>query len=173
MKLYVISDIHGCINELDSFIEYIKNDDFDNLIILGDICHGYGHNASLVGNILSKVTTRLILLKGNCDLPEDEKFLPTGFKDTFSLMINGHHIYFAHGHRYFPFGILKENDIYCHGHTHINMIEKVNDYFICCPGSISAPRCGTEKSYLLIENDTITLYNLNHEIIKQTKISTN
>lgn len=173
MKLYVISDIHGCPNELEAFVEYIKKDNFDNLIILGDICHGYGHTASLIGNILSSVATKLILVRGNCDLRKDEKFLPTGFKDTFSLMINGHHIYFAHGHHYFPYGILKEDDIYCHGHTHINMIERINGFIECCPGSISNPRCGSEKSYMIIDDETITIYNLNHEIIIQTKISTN
>ena len=173
MKLYVISDIHGCIDELKDFIEFLKNQEYDNLIILGDICHGYGNNMIQIGHLLSQIVTKLILIRGNCDLKEDEKYLPIGFKDSLSLMIKGHNIYFGHGHHYFPVGILKENDIYCHGHTHVNAINKINGWIECCPGSISAPRCQTEKSYLVIDDDHITIYNLKHEIIKQEKTSTN
>ena len=38
MKLYVISDIHGCIDELKDFIEYLKNQEYDNLINLITFC---------------------------------------------------------------------------------------------------------------------------------------
>lgn len=177
MKIYVISDIHGKTQELESFVNYIKKDDFDYLIVLGDIYRGYDYttieDVFKIGNILSEVVTKLIIIKGNCDIRDDEKFLPVGFKDNFSLMINSHHIYFTHGHHYFPFGILKENDIYCHGHTHINKIEKVKHWIECSPGSISMPRAKTKKSYLVIDNDFITIYDLNHEIIKQIKSPTN
>lgn len=170
MKLYVISDIHGYEKELDEFIEYIKKDDYDNLIILGDIYNGYGDSSSnptQIGHILSRVVTKLIIVRGNCDFSNDEKYLPVGFRDSFSLMLKGHNIYFTHGHHYFPFGILKENDIYCHGHTHIYCINKVDKFIECCPGSISIPRCGKEKSYMIIDDEKITIYNLKHEVLLQ------
>lgn len=175
MKLYVLSDIHGDSEKLEKIIEYFLTQDFDNIVILGDICHGYGSlneiSVNRIGNILSKVVTRLILVKGNCDLIEDIKYLPTGFKDTFSLMLNGKNIYFAHGHRYFPYGILKENDIYCHGHSHMHMIEKINNKFIeCNPGSLSMPRGNTVNSYMQIDDSHITIFDLNHNIIKKMSI---
>lgn len=175
MKLYILSDIHGDSLALEKLVDYFLTQDFDNIIILGDICHGYGSSNEIsvnkIGNILSRVVTRLILVRGNCDLVEDVKYLPTGFRDTFSLMLKGKNIYFAHGHRYFPYGILNENDIYCHGHSHMNMIEKVNNKFIeCNPGSISMPRGNTKKSYMEINDSSLIIYDLDHNIIKQTQV---
>ena len=175
MKLYVLSDIHGDSKTLKNLIDYFLTQDLDNIIILGDICHGYGSldevSVGEIGNILSKVVTRLILVRGNCDLNEDIKYLLTGFRDTFSLMLKGKNIYFAHGHRYFPYGILKENDIYCNGHSHMHMIEQIYNKFIeCNPGSISIPRGNTVRSYMQIDDSYITIFNLNHDIIKQVKI---
>lgn len=176
MKLYVISDIHGSYEDLQTFINKIKDKDFDNLIILGDILHGYMYSQNVgvtqIGNLLSSVVTKLILIRGNCDLKEDEKFLPTGFRDSLNLMLKGRNIYFIHGHHYFPFGILKEDDILCHGHTHICHItvNKKTKYIECCPGSISMPRAKTDKSYMEINDEAIIIYNMNDEIIEKLDI---
>lgn len=176
MKIYVISDIHGSYEDLELFIDKLKNKEYDNLIILGDILHGYGYSnntrISQIGNLLSHVVTKLILIRGNCDLREDEKYLPTGFRDSLHLMLKGRNVYFIHGHHYFPFGILKENDILCHGHTHINHItvDKKQKHIECCPGSISMPRAKTDKTYMEINDNAIIIYNMNDEVINQIDI---
>lgn len=176
MKIYVISDIHGSYEDLEMFINKIKNKDFDNLIILGDILHGYSYsqNTSVnqIGNLLSHVVTKLILIKGNCDLREDEKYLPTGFKDNLHLMLKGKNIYFIHGHHYFPFQSLTNNDIVCHGHTHIYHItvDEEQGYIECCPGSIALPRAGLEKTYMEINDNAIIIYNMNDKIVEKIDI---
>lgn len=176
MKLYVISDIHGAYEDLEMFINKLVNKEYDNLIILGDILHGYGYSnntqISQIGNLLSKVVTKLILIKGNCDLEEDVKYLPIGFKDNIHLMLRGRNIYFVHGHHYFPFSLLNEKDILCHGHTHINhiTINKEKKFIECCPGSISMPRANTPKTYMEINDHKIIIYDMNDTIIKEIEL---
>ena len=176
MKVYVISDIHGSYSDLEKFLDIIKDEEYDNLFILGDILHGYGysHNTDVlqIGHLLSKVVTRLVLIKGNCDLPEDTKYLPTGFREAVHIMFKNRNLYFIHGHRYFPFGILKENDILCHGHTHINHItlDEEKKFIECCPGSIALPRANTEKTYMEINDSAIIIYNFQKEIIEKYEL---
>lgn len=181
MKLFIISDVHGNIKNLQKMIDQFLAGEYDYFIILGDVFHGYGSwydtaDARTIGNLLSRVTKNLVIIKGNCDIIEDEKFSPVGFFENFSLMLNNHHIYFAHGHRYFPYGILEDGDIYCHGHSHINGINLLtnnNKTFIeCNPGSISFPRGGSEASYMVIDENSIRIYNLENILIKETKIKT-
>lgn len=170
MKLYIISDIHGKTDELEKFIEDIKDKEFDNLIILGDIYHRYDYSnthTTNIGHILSKVVTKLIIIKGNCDYIGDEKYLPVGFRENLTLMRKEKNIYFSHGHKYFPFEILKPKDIYCHGHTHIPSISVDNEkeYIVCCPGSISIPRASSPKTYMIIDDEGIKINTLDHKTI--------
>ena len=56
------------------------------------------------------------------------------------------------------------------GHTHVGNIEKINGKIIANPGSISKPRGGTKKSYLIIDENDIELKTLEGETIKTVKI---
>ena len=60
--------------------------------------------------------------------------------------------------------------IFLFGHTHVGMIEKIGDRIIANPGSISKPRGGTRKSYLIIDEEKIELKDLNGEIIRQIQV---
>ena len=53
----------------------------------------------------------------------------------------------------------------------MGMIEKMGDRIIANPGSISKPRGGTKKSYLIIDEEKIELKELNGELIKTLKIN--
>ena len=50
------------------------------------------------------------------------------------------------------------------------MIEKIADRIIANPGSISKPRGGTNKSYIILDEESIQLKKLNGELIKKVKI---
>lgn len=58
-------------------------------------------------------------------------------------------------------------EIFLSGHTHVGMLEKVGDTIIANPGSISKPRGGSKKSYLIIDEENIELKSLNGETIKK------
>ncbi len=49
------------------------------------------------------------------------------------------------------------------------MVEKIGDRIIANPGSISKPRNGSKKSYILIDEESIILKTLEGEILKQIK----
>lgn len=51
------------------------------------------------------------------------------------------------------------------------MIEKLDSKVIVNPGSISKPRGGTKKSYLIIDEERIQLKDLNGELIKSININ--
>ena len=61
-------------------------------------------------------------------------------------------------------------DIFLYGHTHVGIIEKIGDKIIANPGSISKPRGGTKKSYLVIDEEKIELKSLAGEFIKSLKL---
>ena len=50
------------------------------------------------------------------------------------------------------------------------MIEKIGDRIIANPGSISKPRGGTKKSYLILDEESIKLKALGGELIKSVKL---
>ena len=58
------------------------------------------------------------------------------------------------------------------GHTHVGAIEKIGDKIIANPGSISKPRGGSCKSYIIIDEENIILKKLDGEIIKKMHINT-
>ena len=50
------------------------------------------------------------------------------------------------------------------------MLEKVGDRIIANPGSISKPRGGSKKSYLIIDEENIELKTLQGDLIKKIRL---
>ena len=169
MKVMCISDIHGNVECLNRVIEKYKEENCDNLIILGDFS-GYFHSSSdlEIAEILNNMAGSIIAVKGNCDNSYiDELFhFSLGFIKT--IDINGRKATLTHGHIYDRYN-LPENcgDIFISGHTHVGIIEKIGDRYILNPGSISKPRGGTKKSYIIIDEKSIYLKSLDGEVIRK------
>ena len=81
------------------------------------------------------------------------------------LNVDGHDFYITHGHLYnkdnMPY--LKKGDVFLYGHYHVPVFED-HGFYTVNPNSISLPKQGV-KSFLVYENETFTLYNLEHEEI--------
>lgn len=168
MKILVASDIHGNLENTVKLLDKFKLHSADLLIILGDVYHGYSYSDSRsMAHLFSEICDKLILIRGNCDSSFDSNYSPVGFRNQYHIELNNTNIYFNHGHTGFPNVDFNQGDIYCHGHTHINNIEKFNDIIICNPGSITLPRGGSEASYMIIDNCGIYIYNFKDIIIKQ------
>ena len=168
MKILVASDIHGNLENTKALINKFHEYKADRLIILGDIYPGYSYEDSLeMANLFSHICTKLYLLRGNCDNSYFDRHSPVGLLDEFNMKINDRNIYFNHGHRGFPSVEFKENDIYCHGHTHINDISLYHNIIICNPGSVSLPRGGTKSSFMIIDETGIYIYDFNDVLIKK------
>lgn len=139
MKILVISDTHGKNKKL---IERIKNGEKPDLLFhLGDYVGD--------GLIISKeLGIGSIIVMGNGDHPS------SGFKEEEVIEIKGKRIFLTHGHKLgVNFNLNRilyrakelNVDIALFGHTHIPIIEKVDDIIIMNPGSTSSPRGFSNK----------------------------
>lgn len=168
-KVMCISDIHGNIECLKKIIYRYKEENADKLLILGDFS-GYGFLSSSdfeVAEILNNMAGSIVAVKGNCDSSRADDLFNFALPYTRDFKLNELTITLTHGHIYNR-NNLPENcgKIFLSGHTHIGLIEKIGNKIIANPGSISKPRGGSKKSYLLIDNKNIVLKTLQGEFIK-------
>ena len=78
------------------------------------------------------------------------------------LYLDGRTIYATHGHVYNEEKLppLKKGDILLHGHTHVQAMEDRGDYIYLNPGSVSIPKNGNENSYMVYEDGSFTIKNM-------------
>lgn len=178
MKVLIISDIHGSGYYAEKIKEINKTEAPDQIIILGDIYyHGPRNELSQeyepmkVAQILNSLKDKLLVVKGNCDAEVDEMISEFEFQDHILTKINNKKIYFTHGHKYNIENIPYEDfDILIYGHIHQGFIQEKEGYIFANPGSISIPKCNTQHSYLIIEENKIILKNIEGKIIQELNI---
>lgn len=173
MKVMCISDIHGSIENLERVIERFREENAEKLLILGDFSSYYHSSSDFeVAEILNNMAGSTIAVKGNCDNSSIDSLFHFGLGYLKTIDINGIKVTLTHGHIYNR-NNLPENcgDIFLSGHTHVGMIEKIEDKIIANPGSISKPRGGTKKSYLTIDEEKVELKTLGGELIKSVNIN--
>ena len=163
MKVLVISDIHGSGYYAEKIKEIDEREKTEKIILLGDLYyHGprndlsQEYNPMKVAEVLNSLKNKLLVVKGNCDAEVDEMISEFDFQDHILMNINGKNIYFTHGHKYniekIPY---EEFDMLIYGHIHQGFIEEKEGYIFANPGSISLPKCNTEHSYLILEENKI------------------
>ena len=178
MKVLVFSDIHGSSYYANKIKEIVDKENPDKIILLGDIYyHGPRNNLSQeyapmkVAEILNGLKEKLLVVKGNCDAEVDEMISEFKFEDHLLLNINGKNIYFTHGHKYNIEVIPYEDfEILIYGHIHQGFIQEKEGYIFANPGSISLPKCGTEHSYLVLDEGIITLKDVDGNVIQEYKL---
>lgn len=143
MRIIVISDTHGNVNNLKSV--FLRNHDADLFIHLGD-------GERDLNTFLSDHTeyiNKTIHVCGNCDINS----MSPGFV---VLPILGHKIFATHGHLFAVkngLEVIKKNakkndcDIVLFGHTHIRCNRKEDELFLLNPGSASYPNDSTKPSF--------------------------
>ncbi len=169
MKLLILSDIHGDYKSLSSVI---KKESFDQLIVLGDLFSYYNDdNKEKIIDLLKEYKNKLILIKGNCDWMINYDALMLKAYDVITLPFNKHLVTFTHGNTYSK-GFLPSyhGDIFISGHTHVPSITKEFNIIYANPGSISIPRNNSLKSYLIFDDNKITLKDINQNIQKEMEI---
>ena len=174
MKYMIASDIHGSVYYTEKLLEIFKSEKADKLILLGDIYYHGPRNPLTenyypfgVSTLLNGVKDKLIVIKGNCDSDVDQMVSEFKFHKHKTLKINGKTLFITHGDKYNADNRPKSQyDILCYGHFHTGFIE-VADKIICNPGSVSLPKNDT-CGYLIIENHTLSLKNLDMQTISST-----
>lgn len=160
MRILVLSDIHGNIDVLNKVID---NEYYDNIIFLGDM---YGYHELFSGEEVKNKLYSLnaIMVRGNCD-----NVLPLNIPEIMNFKLNNITFTITHGHKYNQLNNTYNQDILLLGHTHVGMINNVDNYIIANPGSIAKPRDGSLASYIIIDDNYITLKSIDKKIIKEVK----
>ena len=190
MKLMIASDIHGSAPCCRKMLEAYVREKADRLLLLGDILyHGprndlpEGYAPKEVIAMLNPVKKNLLCVQGNCDTEVDQMVLDFPVLADYCLLDltdgsgNAGAVMFAtHGHRYNPHHLppLSDGDILLNGHTHIPACEEIldmdgNRYQYLNPGSVSIPKEGSRRSYMIYEKGTFTWKNLEGEAYQTWK----
>ena len=168
MKVLIVSDIHGGYNNLLKVIN--DNKDFDLLLILGDILSGYSDfNFELI-DLLNSYNTKIIAVRGNCD--RDVEKLDFSMDNEYIMTSIDNKIFFlTHGHLYDRHSNLNiDYDVYIQGHTHVPVMLEENNILYLNPGSVTLPRGGSIKSYILYEDNIFYLKSVDdNTIIKEVE----
>ena len=180
MRCLIISDIHGSPVNLRKVLDRFEKEQFDQLIILGDILyHGprnplpEGYDPQEVVRLLNQYKDRIIACRGNCEAEVDQMLLAFPCMSDYSLLVDGPISFFAtHGHRYtaddFPHGPMK--NVFLSGHTHLWVLEKRDDLIVCNPGSITLPKENRPASYAVYENNSLSIVDFDNNILSQLSL---
>lgn len=178
MKIMFISDIHGIKTNLEKIKEKYQELSCDKLVVLGDLYYIgprnkmiEGYDIKAVQTFLESMKENLICIKGNCDSEVDISVSSFPIINELSLiMTEQHDLYITHGHIYNESNWSKENSILIYGHFHIPFIKKIETNYYMNPGSISLPRDGYKPSYLIFEEDKVTIYDIDDNIIQEEEL---
>ena len=176
MKLLFASDIHGDLDSAVTLINVLKNEKPEKLILLGDILyHGPrndlpgSYNPKAVISLLNDYKDMIIAVRGNCDAEVDQMVLDFPIMADFRYVeADGIRVFATHGHHYNEDTPPKmsHGEILVHGHTHIPKCNKFGDENYCLnPGSVSIPKGGFPKSYMLYENRTFIIKSIEGDTI--------
>ena len=146
MKLMFASDIHGSALYCEKMLEAYSREGAERLCLLGDILyHG------------------LMCVRGNCDTEVDQMVLDFPVLADYALILEGGRcFYLTHGHHYNPQNLppLNPGDVLINGHTHVFKAECVNGIHCLNDGSVSLPKEGKPRSYMIYENGVFTIKQL-------------
>lgn len=179
MKLMIVSDIHGSLDDLKQVLAVYENEKMDKLILLGDLLyHGprnplpVGYNPQAVAELLNQYRDQIIAVRGNCDAEVDQMVLDFPIRADYSeLYVDGHRFFMTHGHLYNEdqLPLLNTGDILMYGHFH-KPIAKVKDGIVIFnPSSLSLPKEGG-KSFGVYENHELKIYSLEKTLVQAIKI---
>ena len=152
MLIAVISDTHRDYYNINKIIPIIQNSDM--VIHLGD-------NIDDVDQLKKGYKGKIYNVRGNCDY---NSFTPS----ELLIEVENIKLFATHGDKY---GVKYDHlkllykakecgaDIALFGHTHIPMVEKVEDTWLINPGSPSLPRVKCKSiAFIEIKDDVISPY---------------
>jgi hypothetical protein len=170
MKILIASDIHGSAEYAEHFLNIVKKESPDRIILLGDLLyHGPRNNlpadydTKRTMEILNSLKDKITAVRGNCDSEVDQMVLNFPIMNTYEIIeCDGIKFFATHGHHYNPEcpPPFVEFDVMLNGHTHISKLTDCGDFYYANPGSTSIPKGGTVNSYMTFENGTLIIKKL-------------
>lgn len=170
MKLMFASDIHGAADCCEKMLKRFDEEGAEKLFLLGDILY-HGPRNDLPADYAPKRVTamlnarkdKLLCVRGNCDTEVDQMVLDFPIMAEYALLyLDGRTVFLTHGHRFNTDNPppLNKGDVLVHGHTHIQTIDESRGYAYMNPGSVSLPKNGMPKSYMIYESGVFSLREL-------------
>ncbi|MGN1102754.1 MAG: phosphodiesterase [Huintestinicola sp.] len=163
MKLMFASDIHGSVACLERLLERFEAEAPKKLILLGDLLyHGprndlpEGYAPKSVISMLNERKKDLLCVRGNCEAEVDQMVLEFPvMADYMTVWLGDRMVFCTHGHLFDPdnMPLLSNGDSVISGHTHLWRAEEKNGIYIVNTGSVSLPKGGNLRSYVIYEND--------------------
>lgn len=180
MKFVIASDIHGSALYCGRLLEAYEREAADRLILLGDLLyHGprnplpEGYDPKTVTAMLNAHKDVILAVRGNCDSEVDQMVLEFPMMADYALLPAGERLVFiTHGHLFNTDNLppMKKGDVLLHGHTHLNVNEDTGEIYYFNPGSISLPKEGTRRGYILFDGSTFTWKTLDGEIYMEREL---
>ena len=161
MKYMFASDIHGSAWYCRRLLEEYRRSGADRLILLGDLLyHGPrndlpdGYAPKEVIRLLNPLKSKILCIRGNCDTEVDQMVLEFPIlSESCLLWLDGQRLFAVHGHKSGPETLpLCPGDLLFSGHTHVPHDKVVNGVRCLNPGSVSIPKEGSARSYIVWEN---------------------
>ena len=162
MKLMFASDIHGAADCCEKMLKRFDEEKAEKLFLLGDILY-HGPRNDLPADyapqkviaMLNERKSQLLCVRGNCDTEVDQMVLEFPIMAEYALLyLDGRTVFLTHGHKFNNDNppLLGDGDILLHGHTHVQTIDESRSYTYMNPVSVSLPKNGMRKSYMLYED---------------------
>ena len=157
----IASDIHGSALYCRKLLSACDRESADRILLLGDLLY-HGPRNDLpdqyapkeVISLLNARKNDLLCIRGNCDTEVDQMVLDFPIMADYALLdIDGIRMYAVHGHDFGPDRLppLQAGDLLLYGHTHIPAWEKKNGILCLNPGSVSIPKAGSARGYMLYD----------------------
>lgn len=180
MKILFFSDIHGITENLEKISNVIDEKKIDKIVCLGDLYYSgptydkkYNVDSKSVLEFLSNYSDRLICMRGNCDSDVDIKASDFPICNNLALIcVDGLDIYLTHGNEYSFEKNRKFNrkGILVYGHEHIPYIKKDKEMIYINVGSISLPKEDNKPTFMIYENKTFTIYDVEDNIVDSIEL---
>ena len=177
MKLMIASDIHGSALYCGELLAAFEREGAEKLLLLGDLLyHGArndlpeGYDTKKTTALLNGVKEKLLSVRGNCESEVDQMVLE--FPVLAVLLWEGRTVFAVHGHEWGPDRLppLAAGSLLLSGHTHVPCFRQDGEIFLANPGSVSIPKGGSERGYLLLEEDTLIWKDLSGKEIRREKL---
>ena len=177
-KYLVVSDIHGSLPRLEKVLSFFERNDYDMLLILGDILNygprngiPEGIDAPGIAERLNAFAERIVAVRGNCDSEVDQMLLTFPIMSDYCILVaDGTRVFLTHGHKYNEENLLpKGADILFYGHTHLMKLEMgSNGVLVCNTGSITFPKGGNPPTFATIDEDSfVRIRDIEGNILKE------
>lgn len=181
MKLMIASDIHGSAYYCRKMLERYEEEKAEKLILLGDILyHGprndlpKEYDPKAVIAMLNEKSQELLCVRGNCDAEVDQMVLKFPILAEYMILyLEGHMVFATHGHIHNEEHLppLKKGDIILHGHTHVQAMDDCGGHVYLNPGSVSIPKNGNQNSYMVYEDCSFIIKNMEGEELRAYRLN--